>query len=64
MEAKEKILTSLVKLDTPDKAAVQVVILADPVSKDFSDINLLLHFPHIFKYFDVAFFSDKRPFVL
>lgn len=31
-EAKQKILTPLVKLDTPDKAAVEVVILADPVS--------------------------------
>ncbi|KAL4002353.1 hypothetical protein ACH3XW_3120 [Acanthocheilonema viteae] len=29
-ETKQKILTPLVKLDTPDKAAVEVVILADP----------------------------------
>lgn len=32
---KQKILTPLVKLDTPGKAAVQVVILADPVSDEF-----------------------------
>ena len=29
---KQKILTPLVSLDTPGKATVQVVILADPVS--------------------------------
>ena len=31
-ETKEKIITPLVSLDTPGKATVQVVILADPVS--------------------------------
>lgn len=29
----QKILTPLVSLDTPGKATVQVIILADPVSK-------------------------------
>lgn len=31
---KETILTRLVSLDTPGKATVEVVILADPVSHD------------------------------
>ena len=31
-KAGERILTPLVSLDTPGKATVQVVILADPVS--------------------------------
>jgi hypothetical protein len=31
-EANETILTPLVSLDTPGKATVEVVILADPVS--------------------------------
>ena len=37
----EKILTPLVSLDTPGKATVQVVIVADPVSifKRLSEIN-------------------------
>lgn len=33
----QKILTPLVSLDTPGKATVQVVILADPVSKTGSN---------------------------
>lgn len=31
-EAKQTILTPLISLDTPGKATVEVVILADPVS--------------------------------
>ena len=31
-EAEQTVLTPLVSLDTPGKATVQVVILADPVS--------------------------------
>lgn len=34
-KAKETILTRLVSLDTPGKATVEVVILADPVSFGF-----------------------------
>ena len=45
-EAGFKILTPLVSLDTPGKATVEVVILADPVSRCFCQILIhrLVHF--------------------
>lgn len=43
-ENKQKILTRLVSLDTPGKATVEVVILADPVSgnTNYKFINYIL----------------------
>lgn len=38
---KQKILTPLVSLDTPGKATVQVVILADPVSEIVTEKTLI-----------------------
>lgn len=44
-EKGHKILTPLTSLDTPGKATVEVVILADPVRVIFS----LLHLVHVLK---------------
>ena len=42
-ESGETILTQLVSLDTPGKATVEVVILADPVSSESINLALLQH---------------------
>lgn len=47
-EAGETILTPLVSLDTPGKATVQVVILADPVSYAYK-IKYYVIIPELFK---------------
>lgn len=39
--ANEKILTPLISLDTPGKATVRVIILADPVSTSY--LSLLIN---------------------
>lgn len=63
-EFKQKILTPLVKLDTPDKAAVEVVILADPVSDYFVSLFLIsccnLNTHVFFKHFINIIFSIKK----
>ena len=44
-EAGHTILTPLVSLDTPGKATVEVVILADPVSQNTLDKTCVSHSP-------------------
>lgn len=47
-KANKKILTPLISLDTPGKATVRVIILADPVSIPFIlklSTFVFLHFP-------------------
>lgn len=51
-DANQKILTDLVSLDTPGKASVTVVILADPVGFDCNKVyHTILAFSH---------FTDKK----
>lgn len=47
-ETNQKILTNLITLDTPGKASVTVIILADPVSISY---NYFITFPPKYKFF-------------
>ena len=42
-EAEQTLLTPLLSLDTPGKATVQVVILADPVSSYYLKVTIIIY---------------------
>ena len=43
-EAEQTLLTPLLSLDTPGKATVQVVILADPVSSYYLKVTIIYRY--------------------
>ena len=49
-EAEQTLLTPLLSLDTPGKATVQVVILADPVSSYYLKVTIIYRYYSIFFY--------------
>ena len=49
-EAEQTLLTPLLSLDTPGKATVQVVILADPVSSYYLKVTIIYRYYSTFFY--------------